>query len=44
MIEALQIAATGMQAQQRQVETISNNMANMATPGFKRSKVSFVDW
>ena len=43
MIEALQIAATGMQAQQRQVETISNNMANMATPGFKRSKVSFVD-
>lgn len=43
MIEALQIAATGMQAQQRQVETISNNMANMNTPGFKRAKVSFVD-
>lgn len=43
MIEALQIAATAMQAQQRQVEVISNNMANMATPGFKRSRVSFVD-
>jgi flagellar basal-body rod protein FlgG len=32
-----------MAAQQLNVETISNNLANMATPGFKRSKVSFVD-
>ena len=43
MLNALQIAATGMAAQQLNVETISNNLANMATPGFKRSRVSFVD-
>lgn len=41
MLNALHIAATGMAAQQLHVETISNNLANMSTPGFKRSRVDF---
>jgi len=41
MLNALHIAATGMAAQQLNVETISNNLANMNTPGFKRSRVDF---
>jgi flagellar basal-body rod protein FlgG len=43
MQDALQIAATGMQAQQLHVDTIANNLANVATTGFKRAKVSFHD-
>ncbi len=43
MSNALQIAATGMQAQQANLETIANNLSNVNTPGFKRSRVSFVD-
>lgn len=41
MLNALHIAATGMAAQQLNVETISNNLANMNTQGFKRSRVDF---
>lgn len=41
MKDAMQIAATGMQTQQRLVETIAHNMSNINTQGFKRSKVSF---
>ncbi len=41
MLNALHIAATGMAAQQLNVETISHNLANMGTTGFKRSRVSF---
>jgi flagellar basal-body rod protein FlgG len=41
--DALFIAATGMQAQQTNVDTIANNIVNAATPGFKRSTVSFTD-
>lgn len=40
-MDALYIAATGMQAQQMAVDTIANNLANVQTPGFKRSGVSF---
>jgi flagellar basal-body rod protein FlgG len=41
--DALYIAATGMHMQQKNVETLSNNLANVSTPGFKKSHVSFVD-
>jgi flagellar basal-body rod protein FlgG len=43
MNDALFIAATGMQAQQKSVDTIANNLANVNTAGFKRGKVSFED-
>ena len=43
MMRALGIAATGMQAQQTNVEVISNNIANVSTTGFKRSMPAFVD-
>jgi flagellar basal-body rod protein FlgG len=41
MSDALYIAATGMHAQQTQVDTIANNLANMGTVGFKKSRVAF---
>jgi len=43
MIDALHIAATGLSSQQQQIDAISNNLANMQTPGFKRSRVAFAD-
>lgn len=43
MFDALQIAATGMHAQQLNVDTIANNLANVNTVGFKKSQVSFSD-
>jgi len=43
MFDALYISATGMQAQQLNVDTIANNLANVNTTGFKRSKVAFSD-
>jgi flagellar basal-body rod protein FlgG len=43
MLEALQIAATGMQAQQLNVDTIANNLANANTAGYKRGRVAFHD-
>jgi flagellar basal-body rod protein FlgG len=43
MNDALFIAATGMQTQQTNVDTIANNIVNAGTPAFKRSVVSFTD-
>jgi flagellar basal-body rod protein FlgG len=43
MTDSLYIAATGMHAQQEQIDTIANNLANVNTPGFKKSSISFVD-
>lgn len=43
MIDSLYIGATGLRAQQLNVDTISNNLANINTPGFKRSRVNFDD-
>lgn len=43
MNDAIYIAATGMQAQQTNVNAIANNVANVNTPGFKRSRVTFLD-
>ncbi len=42
-MKALQIAATGMLAQQLNVEVISNNIANMRTTGYKRIRPEFQD-
>lgn len=42
-MKALQIAATGMAAQQMRVETISNNLANMSTTGYNARRAEFAD-
>ena len=42
-MRALSIGATGMMAQQLNVETISNNIANMSTAGYKRERAEFQD-
>src|SRR6202012_3639250 len=42
-MRSLDIAGTGMQAQQTNVEVISNNMANMTTTGFKRRRAESQD-
>src|SRR4051812_22496078 len=41
MTDALYVGATGMRAQQTQVDTIANNLANVNTTGFRRETVSF---
>lgn len=43
MMRSLQIAKTGMEAQQTQLDHISNNLANSATNGYKRSHAVFED-
>ena len=42
-MKSLGIAATGMLAQQLNVEVISNNIANLSTSGFKRQRAEFQD-
>ncbi len=42
-MRALSIGATGMLAQQMNVDSISNNIANMTTTGYKRSHLEFKD-
>jgi flagellar basal-body rod protein FlgG len=42
-MRALSIAATGMQAQQTNVEVIANNLANMNTTGYKTARPEFQD-
>jgi flagellar basal-body rod protein FlgG len=43
MIRALYTAASGMSAQQTNLDTIANNLANSATVGFRQRKVQFED-
>lgn len=43
MINSLWISKTGMEAQQMQLDVISNNLANVSTTGFKRSHAMFED-
>lgn len=43
MMHALFTAATGIEAQQIRVDVIANNLANVNTPGFKRSRADFQD-
>ncbi|QGG47178.1 flagellar basal-body rod protein FlgG [Heliorestis convoluta] len=43
MIRALYSASTGMKAQQLNIDTIANNLANVNTFGYKKSRVEFQD-
>ncbi len=43
MIRSLWIAKTGLDAQQTNIDVISNNLANVSTDGFKRSRAVFED-
>ena len=43
MINSLHVAKTGMQAQQTQLDIISNNLANVSTSGYKRATAVFED-
>jgi flagellar basal-body rod protein FlgG len=42
-VRALAIAATGMSAQQNNIEVIAHNIANINTTGFKRARAEFTD-
>lgn len=43
MIRALYTASTGMLGQQMAIDTLSHNLANVNTPGFKQQRVEFQD-
>jgi flagellar basal-body rod protein FlgG len=43
MIRSLWIAKTGLDSQQTQMDVITNNLANVSTTGFKRSRAVFED-
>ncbi|MCA9665496.1 MAG: flagellar basal-body rod protein FlgG [Myxococcales bacterium] len=43
MIRALSTAATGMEAQQTKIDVVANNLANVSTAGFKKSRADFAD-
>ena len=43
MIRALATAASGMDAQQTRLDVTANNIANVSTPGFKKSRAEFQD-
>lgn len=43
MLKSLYTAATGMKAQQTNMDVISNNMANVSTTGFKKGRAEFED-
>ena len=42
-MRSLDIGATGMMAQQLNVDVISNNIANMTTTGYKKQRAAFQD-
>jgi flagellar basal-body rod protein FlgG len=41
MLKSLNTAATGMAAQQSNMDVIANNIANVSTTGFKKSRAEF---
>src|SRR5262245_52069720 len=43
MIRALYTAASGMTAQQSNIDTVAHNLANVNTAGFKKSRMQFED-
>lgn len=43
MVNALNSAASGMEAQMAQIESISNNLSNVNTAGYKKERVEFQD-
>lgn len=42
-MRALHVAASGMTAQQTRIDTVANNLANVNTTGFKKSRATFQD-
>src|SRR5271154_1762915 len=43
MVSALNSASSGMEAQLSQIENISNNLANVNTTGYKKTRAEFQD-
>ena len=43
MIRALWTAASGMESQQKNIDVVANNLANVNTSGFKKSRADFQD-
>src|SRR4051794_5955012 len=43
MIRALYTAASGMNAQQSNIDNVAHNLANVNTTGFKKSRIEFED-
>ena len=43
MLKSLNTAATGMKAQQTNMDVIANNLANVSTMGFKKARAEFED-
>ncbi len=43
MLEGLYAAASGMEAQQQQLDSIGNNLANLSTTGYKEQRTGFRD-
>jgi len=43
MLKSLDVAATGMHAQQDKINVIANNLANVSTTGFKKNRANFQD-
>jgi len=43
MIRSLYVAKSGLEAQQTQLDVVSNNLANVSTTGFKKSRAVFED-
>ena len=43
MLRSLWTAATGMQAQQMNIDNMSNNLSNVNTHGFKKGRILFQD-
>ncbi|WP_162932217.1 flagellar basal-body rod protein FlgG [Solimonas sp. K1W22B-7] len=43
MIDAIYASISGLQAHQLRLDALSNNLANVSTPGFKKTRVNFAD-
>ena len=43
MVRSLWTAATGMNSQQANIDTVANNLANVNTSGFKKQRAEFED-
>ncbi|NRB81813.1 MAG: flagellar basal-body rod protein FlgG, partial [Saccharospirillaceae bacterium] len=41
MLDAITIAESGLQSQQKVIDQIANNMANLNTNGYKKSSIEF---
>ena len=43
MLEGMYAAASGMEAQQQQLDSVGNNLANLSTTGYKAQRTAFRD-